>query len=141
MAKRTRRSEATLEPLAQANQGKPEIKQLNPTSFTGGQTYNIGVTLQNFNAIKAAYFNSSDPLATFSNTSSYSLMPPTGAPQQVIFPLSKFTYTSSASTSAYITVTIISGNTTPVSKTFDVKFSPNGTVTPVPTRKKNLARS
>lgn len=141
MAKRGRDSKTRAAKQAQPAPPPPAIMQLNPTSFIDGETYHVGVTLQNFNSVSTAFFSDSSPQAAFSNTNVFSPIPSSGPPQQILFLNSKFSYSGSAPSNAYLTVTVVSGAAATVSKTFDVKFNPKGSVAPSPARMKSQARS
>lgn len=141
MAKRARDPKTRLAKQAQPAPAPPAIMQLNPTSFIDGETYHVGVSLQNFNSVRAAFFSDSSPQAAFSNTNVFTPFPSSGPPQQIIFLNSKFSYTGSAPSNAYLTVTVVSGAGATVSKTFDVTFNPKGSVAPSPARIKSQAPS
>ena len=82
--------------------------------------------------MSAAYFSQSSPLAAFSNTNAFTPIPTAPAPpQQVLFIGSAFSYTGSTPSTAHLTVTVVSGTGTTVSKTFEVKYYPKGSVAPV----------
>lgn len=136
MAKRARDSKTRAAKQAQPAPAPPAIMRLNPTSFIDGETYHVGVSLQNFNSVRAAFFSESSPLAAFSNINAFTPFPPSGPPQQILFLNSKFSYTGSVASSAYLTVTVISGTGATVSKTFDVNFNPKGSVAPSTARMK-----
>lgn len=132
MAKRARDSKIAAAKQAQPGPQAPEIMELNPQSFIDGETYTVGVGLRNFARVRAAYFSESSPLAAFSNTNVFTPIPAAPAPpQNVLFMGSAFSYTGRTPSTAHLTVTVVSGTGTPVSKTFEVKFYPKGSVAPI----------
>lgn len=135
MAKRARDSKSAAAKRA-APAPSPNIPAINPTSFIDGDTYTVGFSLQNFTSVRSASFSQSHPQAAFSNTTVFTRFPDTGAPQQILFPLSKFSYSGTASTSATITatVTISAGNA--VTRSFTVNYHPKRQVAPVVARSK-----
>ena len=87
MAKRARDPKTRAAKQAQPAPAPPAIMRLNPTSFIDGETYNIGVSLQNFNSVRAAFFSESSPLAAFSNTNAFTPFPSSGPPSRRHFNL------------------------------------------------------
>ena len=144
MAKRARSSKSVAAKQA-APAPAPAILAVNPKSFINGDTYNVGFTLQNFARVLSASFTQSDAQASFSNTTTYNRIPPTGAPQQVIFTVNKFSYGGTSTTSATITVTVSGGAGKTVTKPFTVDYLPKQPVAPViarsPAPGKGRARS
>lgn len=103
----------------------PVIYDPIPQTFVDGDTYNVGAPLANFapNSISSAFFAQGEPRASFSNTNTPTILPSPSIPQQVLFLNSKFSYTGTTPTTAFLTVTVITRGT-PVSKTVKVNYLP-----------------
>lgn len=101
----------------------PVITDVNPKTFVDGDTYPVGATLANVppNSISSAIFYQSDPRASFSNTTVPTVVPSPQNPQQVLFLNSKFSFSGTTPTTAFLTVTVTAGGT-PLSKTVTVTY-------------------
>lgn len=119
MAKKVQRSRSTKVVPAMIN-------DVNPKTFVDGDTYNVGATLANFlpNSVASAIFYQSEPRASFSNTTAASIVPSPQNPQQLLFLNSKFSYSGTTPTTAFLTVTVKTTAGTDVSKQVPVNYLP-----------------